>query len=495
MKLSIAHIASEVAPFSRTGGLASVLGSLPRAHVELGYNTIVVTPFYEQIIPAELLKDLEVVAQKHEIELSTDIFEKVTYYKLMHEGVPIYFVAHNKFFGDRTTLYGAKNDNARFMLFNVAALQLMKLINFQPDIINCHDWHTGLIPYFLKWRYRKDEFWQNTAVLFTIHNLAFQLGHDWWSVPPEERDDGRSSLPFFNDERLEKINFAKRALINADAINAVSETYREEIMTKDFGEELHRILKNREKIVFGIVNGIDYNEFNPLTDPGIYRHYSEKSVNLKKYNKKWLQKKFGLEVKPDIPLLCMTSRITEQKGFRLFLKIVKILMRLPVQVVVMGNGDKKMTEALQKVQKEFPKQFVVIPFDADVETSLYAGSDMFVLPSRFEPCGINQMIALRYGCVPIVHHIGGLADTIVDYNPAEKVGNGFTFNRYTSVYLLICIVRAIEVYKQKRAWKELMISSLREANSWLIPAKKYIDLYKTTIKLKERADRKARRKK
>lgn len=489
MKLTIAHIASEVEPYSRTGGLAKVLGSLPSAHIELGYETIVITPFYEQLIPAELLKELEVVAEKVEIELSKDIFEKVTYYKIMYENtVPVYFVAHSKFFGARSSLYGAKNDNARFMLFDIAALHLMKLINFKPTVINCHDWHTGLIPYFLKWRYKKDEFWRDTAVLFTIHNLAFQFGHDWWSIPSEHRDDGRSALPMFDDEALEGVNFAKRGIMNADAINAVSETYREEIMTKDFGEELHRVLKNREKIVFGIVNGINYDEFNPLTDPGIYKHYSHRSVNLKRYNKKWLQRHYALEVNPDVPIICMTSRVSEQKGFKLFLKIAKILLRLPVQIIIMGDGDKKMVEDLNKIQKEYPKQFIVTPFDERFETSLYAGADMFLLPSRFEPCGINQMIALRYGCVPIVHHIGGLADTIVDYNPQQKpkAGNGFTFIRYSSVHLLIAIVRAIETYKHKRAWKELMILSLREANSWIIPAKKYIDLYKTTIKLKEK---------
>ncbi len=493
-QLKIAHIASEVEPFSKTGGLANVLGSLPRAHKELGHDAIIITPFYEQIINPEYFQHLRILGEAEKIELTQEIFEEVAYFEYSVPDEPVvYFVSNKRFFGNRAAIYGSPEENMRFMFFDVAALHLLKKIDFQPDIINCHDWQTGLIPYFLKGRYRKDLFWEKTATLFTIHNLTFQLGRNWWEISTEERDDGRTPLPPFGDEELGKINFAKRAIMNADAINAVSETYREEIMTKDFGQELHRILKNREKIVFGIVNGIDYNEFNPLTDPGLHRHYSYKSVGLKKYNKKWLQRYYKLTVDPDVPLICMTSRISEQKGFRLVVNILKVLLRFNVQMIVMGDGDKEILSMLQKVQKEFPKQFAVVPFDVDRETSLYAGSDIFLLPSRFEPCGINQMIALRYGSVPVVHHIGGLADTIVDYDPRTKKGNGFTFSRYSATSLLIALIRAIETYKHKRAWKELVIRSLREANSWVIPAQKYIDLYRTTMTLKKRHDRKEKR--
>jgi starch synthase len=486
--LSIAHVSSEVQPFSKSGGLANVLGSLPKAHKELGHDVIVITPFYDQLINKSNY-NFEVVSENEHIELSKDVWEEVTYLKTIHQDVPIYFIAHKKFFGERDSLYGSKNENARFMLFDVAALHLLRKINFKADVIHCHDWHTGLIPYFLKGRYRKDPFWENTATLFTIHNLLYQLGHNWWDIPPEERDDGRSPLVPFNDPWMERINFAKRAIIHADAINAVSETYREEIMTKDFGQELHRVLKNREKIVFGIVNGIDYDDYNPLTDPGLHRHYSEKSVGLRKYNKKWLQKHFDLPVDPDIPIICMTSRIVEQKGFKLVSIALRTILRMNTQVIIMGDGDKKIMADLEVIQKEFPKQFILAPFDHDKETSLYAGSDIFLLPSRFEPCGINQMIALRYGCIPVVHHIGGLADTIIDFDPRTKDGNGFTFKKYDARQLLVAVVRAVENHKHKKIWKDLVVRGLKQANSWLIPAEKYIDLYYTTIKLKKKNGR------
>ncbi|MDD5357026.1 MAG: glycogen/starch synthase [Candidatus Pacebacteria bacterium] len=487
-RLTIAHIISEVQPFSKSGGLATIGGSLPRAHRELGHNVLIITPYYENIVNIEG-QTLEVVAENEHIELSPGIWEEVSFLKgmLPSSDVPVYFVASKKFFGERNTLYGAVNDNARFFFFDVAALHLLKLLDLKANVLHCHDWHTGLIPYFLRGRYKKDEFWHDTACLFTIHNLAFQLGHDWWAIPEGERDPGTSSLPTFDDiDRVEKINFAKRAIMNADAINTVSETYREEIMTKDFGQELNRVLKNREKIVFGIVNGIDYDDYNPLTDPGLVQHYSDKSANRKKDNKLYIQKKYGLEVDESVPLICMTSRITNQKGFDLFSLVVSTILRLNAQIIIMGDGDKALSDTLSAAEKEFPKKFAFVPFDSDMETSLYAGSDMFLLPSRFEPCGINQLIALRYGCIPIVHHIGGLADTITDFDPYEQTGNGFTFTRYDSGNLLIAIVRALETYKYKDTWKALVVFGLQQANSWIIPAQKYIELYKTTIRLKKK---------
>ncbi len=492
--LTVVHIASEVEPFSKTGGLASVVGSLPRAHAELGHRVIVITPYYSHIIDSEKFST-DIIASPVPIELSPGIIEEVTFRRLREPlNLDIYFIEYPPFFSKRASegseLYGSTNENQRFMLFNIAALQLLKFLNTPPDIINCHDWHTGLIPYFLKGRYKKDEFWKNTATLFTIHNLNYQLGHNWWEIPQDLRDNGHTALPLFTDQSLEYVNFAKRAILNADAINAVSETYREEIMTVDFGQELHRILKKREDIVFGIVNGINYDSYNPLTDPGLYIHYSDKSVNRKKKNKRWLQKYYKLEVGEHLPLICMTSRVVEQKGFKLVMDIIGALMNLNAEIIIMGDGDKEITKFFSRIQKRFPTRFIVTPFDHNIETLVYAGSDIFLLPSRFEPCGLNQMIAMRYGCVPVVHHIGGLADTVVDYEPGKKHGNGFVFTHYSPRYLLIALVRALETFKHKRAWRDLIVSDLKQANSWEIPAEKYIDLYLTTIKIKKKTDRK-----
>lgn len=498
-KLHIAQIAAEIEPFTKSGGLASVVGSLPRVQKKLGHKVIVITPFYEG---ATNVGDqaLEVVAENVEIETTAGELHKATYLKgrLPDSTVPVYFVVSDKFFGRRESLqgengpklYGTRDDNARFAFFDVAALDLLKRIGSRPDVIHCHDWHTGLIPYFLKWRYRKDPFWHKTSTLFTIHNLVYQLGHDWWLIPEKDRDDGRTQLPPLSEpSRIEKVNFVKRAIANADAINAVSETYRDEILTKDFGEELHRMLRSREEMIFGIVNGIDYNEYNPLTDQGLRARYSHKSLGRRKENKLWIQRKLGMKAKATIPMVVMTSRVTEQKGFALTIPLVPTFMELGVQMVVMGDGDPKMVEELKALQAKFPGQFVYLPFEKELETSLYAGSDFFLLPSRFEPCGINQLIAMRYGCIPIVHHIGGLADTVVDFDAAEEsgkgIGNGFTFDSYDERSLLIAFVRALETYKHKEVWKRLVVRALREANSWNIPAKKYLELYRTTMRIRK----------
>jgi starch synthase len=494
-KIKIAQIVAEIEPFSKSGGLANVMGSLPKTVAKLGSSVIVITPHYAD---KNVFEDqmLEIVAEDVEIEITPGIFETVTYLQgyIPESKVPIYFISSKKYFGVPVSgkLYGAKNDNARFMFFDVAALYLLKKINWKPDLIHCHDWHTGLVPYFLKGRYKNDPFWAKTACLFTIHNLMYQLGHDWWLISENTRDDGRTPLPAFtNANAVERINFVKRAIMNADAINTVSETYRDEILTRDFGEDLHRILKNRKDIIFGIVNGIDYSEYNPMTDPGLIQHYSAKSIARKKDNKIWLQNHYGLKVGANTPLMCMTSRVVEQKGYALLLRIVPILMEIGMQIIIMGDGDENIIKSIMKLQKDFPNQFVYTPFDSARETSLYAGSDLFLLPSRFEPCGVNQLIALRYGSIPVVHHIGGLADTIVDFDPRTKEGNGFTFDDYSSDSLLVALVRAFETYKHKTVWRSLISSALREANSWIIPTKKYIELYKTTIKIRRTRKKKS----
>lgn len=490
--LTVAHIAAEMYPFSQSGGLGIVLSALPKTQRELDHSIVVITPFYEKKIDTSKFT-YDVVAKDVPIEVSKDHIEYVDFLKVTSviqgnglNNIDIYFIQQKDFFSNREKLYGDERENARFMLFNVAALSLLKTFYIKPDIIHCHDWHTGLIPYFIKGRHKHDEYWQKTATVFTIHNLTYQLGHNWWEIPQDERDDGRSQLPHFTDPRLERVNFAKRAILNADAINAVSETYRTEILTKDFGQELHRILKNREKRVFGIVNGIDYDAYNPQTDPGLPAHYSSNSIIRRKINKKALQKLYGLDTDPHIPLVCMTSRIVEQKGFRLLMSVIQSLMRLPMQIIIMGDGDEEMRTFFSDISKSYPKQCAIVPFDNTKETLVYAGSDMFLLPSRFEPCGINQLIAMRYGCVPIVHHIGGLADTVTDYDPVTKTGNGFVFDRYSSRELLVAVARATETFKHETAWRNLIKSDMNQANSWVIPAQKYIDLYYKALRLQKR---------
>jgi len=481
-KLQIAHIASEVDPFSKTGGLADVVSSLPKAIKKLGHKIIIITPLYSELIDKKKLKS---VAENIELELSEGVKMNVNFWQSdLISGLPIYFVENNQYFGRRKSLYGSEHENARFFLFDLAALKLLKIIKFQPDLIHCHDWHSGLVPYFLKRRFQKDKFFAKTATLFTIHNLLFQFGHNWWKVKGNLRDNGIARLPKFgHTQALERINFAKRAIINADLINTVSEQYAQEILTKDFGQDLHRILKNRQNRLFGIVNGIDYKDYNPKTDLGLYCNYDENSLNKKLENKKYLQKYFGLPTNANIPVLGMVTRIAEQKGFDLVLKIIEDILRLDIQFVVMGTGEKTYETFFKKIQKRHPKKVGIhLEFEAEKATSVYAGSDMFLMPSRFEPCGLGQLISLRYGSIPIVRAVGGLVDTVTDFNPKTEKGNGFVFHYYDAKALLIAITRAVETFKYPKVWNELVKKGMQQSFSWEIPAKKYLVLYRKAIK-------------
>lgn len=484
-KLKIVHIASEVAPFSKTGGLADVARSLPKAQKRLGHKVIVITPLYGQLIDKKKFK-LKLIEENVEIYLNSKESTIVNYWVgYSMEDLPVYFIESKKYFSQRKTIYGSSHENARFLVFDVAALKLISLIKFEADIVHCHDWQTGLIPFYLKTDFRYSKTLKKAKTIFTIHNLVFQLGHNWWEIPVNLRDYGRTRIPHLADPEIENINFAKRAILSADIINTVSEQYREEIMTKKFGQDLQRILKNREDKLFGIVNGIDYNTYNPAKDPAIFKNYDHKKTHRKKLNKEFLQKKFGLPVDANIPLFCVTSRVTFQKGLEIILKIADQLLQLDVQFIVIGAGDKNYLDELKKLSKKYPKKLIVNSSHEDnqkYETLVYAGSDFFLLPSYYEPCGINQLIAMRYGCIPIVRKVGGLNDTVTNFNPATGKGTGFSFTQFNEMSLFEAIIRALENYKHKDTWRRLIIRAMQESNSWEIPAKKYILLYRKMLK-------------
>jgi starch synthase len=307
-------------------------------------------------------------------------------------------------------------------------------------------------------------------------------------VPVADRDYGRRRLPHLSDPTIENINFAKRAILSADIINTVSEQYRAEIMTKKFGQDLQRILKNREDRLYGIINGIDYNAYNPENDESLFRNYDYRKVNGKADNKKSLQKKFGLPIDAKIPLLCATSRVTFQKGFELIIRLLPHFLRLDAQFVVIGSGDKRYIKELLKIARKYPKKLVVIPSHEEnqkYETLVYAGSDFFLLPSVHEPCGINQLIAMRYGCIPIVREVGGLYDTVSNYNAMSGLGSGFTFKGEDDFAFYGAVVRALESYRHQADWKKLVEKVMQESNSWEIPAKKYVKLYRKAMKIKK----------
>lgn len=484
--LKIVHIASEVAPFSKTGGLGDVARSLPKSLSRLGHEVCLITPLYGKVInKAE--HNLKPLFMNVKLRLNSAESITVNYYQgQLLEDLPVYFVECGKYFSKYKSLYGSSHENARFLVFDVAALKLLSLLKFEADIIHCHDWQTGLIPYYLKHDFRYSKTLKNAKTIFTIHNLIFQFGHNWWETPLANKDYGRGPIPHLDNPHIEDINFAKRAILSADIINTVSEQYRSEIMTTKFGQDLHQILRNRSDRLFGIVNGIDYNAYNPEKDQAIYQNFSWQDLGGKTENKLYLQKFFGLPVGKHISVLSMTSRITFQKGFELMLKILPDLLHLELQLIIIGAGDKKYIKELQKFARKYPKKLVVIPShkaNQQYETQVYAGSDLLLLPSNHEPCGINQLIAMRYGCVPIVREIGGLYDTVEDYNPATNRGNGFTFKREEVADLFRAIARALEDYRHRPAWAKLVQRAMKQSNSWEIPAKKYVRLYRRAKRL------------
>ena len=484
-KLKIIHIASEVAPYSKTGGLADVARSLPKALRRLGHEVRIITPLYGRTISKKKYK-LKLLFREVPVFLNSAESIKVSYWTAeLLPGLPVYFIENHKYFSKHKKLYGSSHENARFLVFNIAALKLLSLLKFPPDIIHCHDWQTGLIPYYLKTDFRYSKTLKNAKTIFTIHNLIFQLGHNWWEIPPKQKDYGRTRIPHLSDPALESINFAKRAILSADIINTVSEQYREEIITKKFGQDLNRILRNRQNRLFGIINGIDYNAYNPQNDKTLSHPYDYQEPGGKAENKLCLQKKFGLPKSLETPIFCTTSRVTFQKGFELIIKLSPQLMRLDAQFIIIGAGDKTYIKTLQKIAKKYPKKLVVIPShekNQKYETLVYAGADFFLLPSNHEPCGINQLIAMRYGCVPIVRAIGGLYDTVENFSSSGRQGTGFTFKHEDEFDLYGAIIRALENYRNHKTWANLVKRVMKQSNSWEIPAKKYLELYKKALK-------------
>jgi starch synthase len=484
-RLKIVHIASEVAPFSKTGGLADVTRSLPKAQKRLGHDVMIITPLYAKAIDKKSYK-LKLLFEGVKVYLNKEESVTINIWQgyLMGE-LPVYFIENQKYFSKHRKLYGSTHENARFLVFDVAALKLISLLKFEADIVHCHDWQSGLIPYFLRNDFRYSKTLKKAKTVFTIHNLIFQLGHNWWEIPLKDKDYGRSLLPKLSDPKLETINFAKRAILSADIINTVSEQYREEIMTKKFGQDLHRILKNREDRLLGIINGIDYNAYNPEKDPGLKANYGAANYrDGRLVNKEYLQKRLGLPIDVEIPMLCTTSRITFQKGFHMIISIIDQLMKEDIQLVMIGDGGKEYIADIKRLEKKYPKKISLLPFakNSSLETLFYAAADFLLLPSTHEPCGINQLIAMRYGCIPVVREVGGLYDTVSDYDPSSNRGTGFTFRGEGTFQLFGAITRALEAYRYGRPMETLIKRVMRQSHSWEIPAKKYIKLYRRVMR-------------
>jgi starch synthase len=477
--LKILFVSAEVSPFAKTGGLADVAGSLPKALKRLGHDVRIAMPKYKWINEEEYLLDYPVEMDHH---LETGIVKKTKLLKENNREIPVYLMESYKYYY-RDSLYGYDDEAERFNFFSKAVLNMLPQLDFKPDIIHCNDWQTGMIPLSLKTKYAEDPFYNKIATLFTVHNLQYQ-----GVFPKDTLCLVGLSDQYFSPELLEfygKINFMKAGLLFADLLNTVSKKYAQEIQTPEYGEQLDGLLRKRAQDLYGIVNGIDYDEFNPETDKFIYHNYSLATINEKKENKKALQQEMGLPVS-DMPLIGLTTRLVDQKGLDLVTDIFEQVMDLGVQFVLLGSGEDHYQKTFAELKMKYPQQTAAnIGFNVELALKIYAGSDIFLMPSRFEPCGLSQMISLRYGTIPLVRSVGGLADTIEDYNEHKGTGNGFVFKEYDAQEFYNTITRAVGIYRNSpQVWQSLMERTMKYDFSWERSAKEYVDLYQKAMEKK-----------
>lgn len=456
--MKIVYLAGEVAPFFKTGGLADVMGALPKKMAELGHEVSVIMPKYDKI-PVKYLEKLEWVAR---LESHGDIFNLVKY---PDEKINYYFLENAGLY-ERGRVYGDDDEDIQYAMFSELSLRFLKEINLQPDILHCNDWQTGPVPYFLNVRYNQDPFYWDIRTVYSIHNLMYQ---------------GRFSKRSF--ERMgyyihgNSLNFMEIGIGYADVVNTVSPTYAEEIKYPYFAEGLEWITNNKK--IYGILNGIDTDEFNPEKTEGII-HFNKDSLEKKRENKYRLQEKLGLP-KSDNTMISIVTRLVEGKGLDLVSTGLENLLKYDaVQIVILGSGDKKYENYYNYLTVTYPDKFkVYLGYNAQLANEIYAGSDMFLMPSRYEPCGLSQMIAMRFGTVAIVRETGGLKDTVKPYNIFTDEGNGFSFTNFNVDDMLFTIKVAEGIYYDRPdIWEKLVKRNMELDFSWDKAANEYLELYK-----------------
>ncbi|HEY63066.1 MAG TPA: glycogen synthase [Caldilineae bacterium] len=487
--LKILFLSAEVVPFAKTGGLADVAGSLPKAIRALGHDIRIAMPRYGRVSPDRF--DLRPKLDPFPVPLD-DMEEPASILEgHIGEDVPVYFVENARLF-DREGIYMYPDDAERFIFYCRAALEMCRQMGWRPDVIHCNDWHTAIIPNWMQTVYRDDPFFKDTATLYTIHNLAYQgiFGYRVLEIAGLE-EYGFIAHPDLAPDLNDVVDLMARGILFADIINTVSERYAREILTPEFGERLDPILRDRRDRLFGVLNGIDYEVFNPATDPHIASRFDSDHLEARRPNKAALQREAGLPEREDIPLIGAISRLSDQKGFDLIAEIIDAWMQhVPSQFILLGTGEQRYHELFEGIQERYPDRVAVfLTFNAPLAQRIYAGTDMFLMPSRFEPCGLGQMIAMHYGSVPIVRATGGLADTVRDYDPRTGEGNGFSFKSYDALALYAALVRAVETFKYRDVWRRLMLRGMRADFSWQRSARKYVDLYYRAIATRRGAHR------
>jgi starch synthase len=484
--MKILFVASEVTPLAKTGGLADVAAALPKNLKKLGHDVRIMLPFYREVEKG----GYGITKGRKSVEVA--IGGETKRGLLRHtslDDIPVYLLENREYFS-RDCLYGTAagdypDNHRRFAFFCRGVLDLLKKLDFRPDVIHCHDWQTALIPLLLRHEKGADLFFSNTGVIFTIHNLAYQ-----GQFPRETLAEMGLDASYFSVDCLEfygKVNLMKGGILSADLITTVSETYCREIQTAEMGCGLDGVLGVRSADLFGVLNGLDYDHWNPATDRGIVKNYTATALAGKALNKKALQQQLGLETAQDVPLVGMVSRLSAQKGFDLVAETMEKFVGSRLQLVILGTGDEKYLRLLRDKKTLAAGNISLnIGFHAELAPKIYAGSDIFLMPSHYEPCGLGQMIALRYGAVPVVRRTGGLADTVFDQRDGAKEPNGFFFADYTPEAMWEALSRALKVYGDKAVWRKLMKRGMGCDYSWDASARKYEELYRRALAKKGR---------
>ena len=473
--MRVLFVASEASPFIKTGGLGDVAGALPKALAQKNADVRVVIPKYKDL-NWEVKDKLRFVKWFNVYVGYRESFCGV--WECFYNGVTYYVLDNERYF-KRDGIYGFYDDAERFAFFDRAVLDMLRQIDWQPDLIHCNDWQTGMLPVLLKFQYKKNDwFYWNMKTVYSIHNIAFQGVFDPIILPELFGFD----MELYDNTCLQfdtGVSFMKGGIYYSDIVTTVSNTYAGEIQTPQYGHRLDAVLRDRSYALRGIVNGIDYDEFNPKTDRYIYKNYDLNSIKNKAVNKTSLQRDLGLTVDENIPMIAMVTRLTSQKGIDLLVNIADRLLQQNIQLVVLGTGDKNYEDHFKWLDYAYGNKVSAnIRFDNALSHKIYAASDMFLMPSSFEPCGLGQLIALRYGSIPIVRETGGLKDTVRAYNEYTGDGNGFSFRNYNADELYNIIQYALWIYRNKNHWNTLINHAMNSDNSWEKSAQKYLDLYR-----------------
>ncbi|MGM0606794.1 MAG: glycogen synthase GlgA [Candidatus Muiribacteriota bacterium] len=471
--MNITHICSELNPFIKTGGLADVTGSLPKAQAKSKNEINIIVPLYKDIIENYSLDYYADFPMETPLGLKTVIVKKTK----IKRKLTVYFIGEHSYFY-RDKIYGDYEDNPqRFAFFSKAALNFLEKYNNIPDVVHCHDWQTGLVSLYA----RGNNKFKNTVFGYTIHNIAFQGLFDFTDLYSLELNSY-----YFTPDKLEffgKGSFLKAGIIYSDFVNTVSPTYRDETFTPEYGFGLQGLLEWKRKDYYGVINGIDKDEWNPLKDNKIFNNYSYLKIAEKEPNKKELLKKVNLPFKKDRALFVSITRLADQKGIDLIINSASNIVKKGHYLIILGSGDTFYEELLKEFEKKFPQNIrVFLRYDFELAHQLYAGGDFFLMPSKFEPCGLSQLISMRYGNIPVVRKTGGLADTVDDWSEKEKKATGFVFRNFDSDSFNYTINRALDVFKKEKDFKSLIKNCMKQNFSWDETAKTYKKLYEKYTK-------------